>query len=231
LGRTNLSIAEGSYVTSPSCHDGFNNRIWAFPQACVENPRQPYFSVSTSTGAITNYPNTGASGYLPGSPFKDAWAICAHDLGYIYIGSNTEGRVYCVDVTGTSSATVVASTRTEGFFFPTVTVAGGSSAGLTAHAGAVYHQPSRAIFVWHQGYGATLRKLLIPSNPRSGTYTWSTVTPVGGSNPSSGLNGDFNGPYSKFNIINDMGNGQAAFVHCGNISGPTHVFKVPLAGL
>ena len=36
---------------------------------------------------------------------------------------------------------------------------------------------------------------------------------------------------SKFNIIQDMGNGQAALVVCMDTGGPTYVYKLPANGV
>ena len=44
-------------------------------------------------------------------------------------------------------------------------------------------------------------------------------------------NVNFHGSYSKFNIIEDMGNGHAAFVNVVDVQGPVYVYKVPKGGI
>src|SRR6185436_1597589 len=86
---------------------------------------------------------------------------------------------------------------------------GGSS---SPGSGAVYHKPSRAVLSWNNS-GSTLRKLSIPSNPLGSGYSWSTISAASGNSVSpQAFDGDFQGSYSKFNIIEDMGNGQSALV-------------------
>jgi hypothetical protein len=79
--------------------------------------------------------------------------------------------------------------------------------------------------------GGQIRKLVIPTtgsayNP-SGQWVWSTISPGGATPTAAGGQGT----YSKWNIVEDMGNGRAAIVFCGGISLPTFVYKVPVAGI
>jgi hypothetical protein len=94
--------------------------------------------------------------------------------------------------------------------------------------GAVYHQPSRSILVYDPILGGTVRKLKIPAVPRSGTWTWSDVAHNGAA-PSIPI--ATNGAFSKFNIVNDMGNGQACLVVCTQEGGPSYVYKLPAGEL
>jgi hypothetical protein len=95
----------------------------------------------------------------------------------------------------------------------------------------VYHQASRAILVWDTSCGASVRKLSIPANPLSNGYTWSTINPASGNSvvPPGPLDSDFRGAFSKFNMIENMGNGQSALVFVGRTTGQTYVFKLPVA--
>ena len=109
--------------------------------------------------------------------------------------------------------------------------------------GAAYHKPSRSILLYDASdmRDATLYKLRVPTNS-DGTYsggTWqvSTVTPgSGSSNPSTGVptsGGNASGQYtwSKFNIVEDMGNGQSALVVCMDTNLPVYVYKLPVLGV
>jgi hypothetical protein len=93
----------------------------------------------------------------------------------------------------------------------------------------VYHAASRAFICWNNS-GANLYKLSVPANPAAGTYTWQgIVTPnSGGVTPSSG---SAQGTFGKFNIINDMGNGQSALVLTNRNTDPTYVYKIPASGV
>lgn len=118
------------------------------------------------------------------------------------------------------------------------TVANGSRIGRTRSgsdggcnedsAVGVFHAKSRAIFSWH-GNGANIMKLSIPSS-LSSAWTWSTVTPSG-SNTVTPTTPFAQGTFGKFGLIDDMGNGQSAFVLINKTTEAAFVYKIPLAGL
>lgn len=107
----------------------------------------------------------------------------------------------------------------------TKSVTGGTIADL---CGAAYHAPSRKIIIGGPpNITANLRTLTVPADPWNATsgFNMSTLTAAGGS--VSAVSG-FNGTYSQFQMINDMGNGQACIVmHTRSTSQPTYVYKLP----
>ena len=92
----------------------------------------------------------------------------------------------------------------------------------------MYHKPSRAILCW-DGDGVNLRKLAIPASIGS-TWTWSRVSPASG-NSVTPTAAETNGTFGRFNIIEDMGNGQSALCVVNSTTGPTFVYKLPVAGV
>jgi hypothetical protein len=137
------------------------------------------------------------------------WAIVAHDLRLLIIGCS-QGFLNLVDL-DTPTALVQKSTS-------------GTPTAWALGVGAVYHPSSRAVFCW-DGYGTSLRKLKIPADPISGSWVWSEVTAAGGgatptASPAAGA-------FGKFNIVDDMGNGQAALVVVNAIDEPTYVYRMP----
>jgi hypothetical protein len=95
----------------------------------------------------------------------------------------------------------------------------------------VYHKPSRGVLVWNDS-GSSLRKLSIPSNPLGTGYAWSTIGPGSGNAVTPrAFDGDFNGAFSKFNLIEDMGNGQSALCLVTSNAGPVYMYKLPVAGV
>ncbi len=108
----------------------------------------------------------------------------------------------------------------------------------TPGLGAVYHKASQSILLGDpKSLGGQLIRLRVPTRS-DGTYDsgaqWmvTTVAPASGSaNPVSGMKPANNGAWSKFNIIEDMGNGQSALVVCMEVDAPTYVYKLPVDGV
>jgi hypothetical protein len=103
---------------------------------------------------------------------------------------------------------------------------------------AVYHKASKSIIVGGcatsgsatQTDAMTFYKIsLSGTNPLTATYTCSTVA-VSGAIPTTNGTG-YPGSYSKFQMIQDMGNGQSAIVMATNVNGPTYVMKIPTIGI
>ena len=101
----------------------------------------------------------------------------------------------------------------------------------------VYHAPSRSLLFYEICRSplntttkvAQLRRLKIPVSGStfapSGTWQWSEIALT---------NAVYTGPsqtgissYGKFNIVNDVGGGQAALVLHDRIGQPTYVCKIP----
>lgn len=152
--------------------------------------------------------------YIPGGPLADGWSVVLDDMNprCWVIGSHQEGNLWILDLTNPAAGFVKKSTT-------------GSPNGFQPGLGAVYHKPSKAILVGGREIGRNLRKLSISgSNPLTATYSWSNIS-LGGATPVAGANA--NGTYSKFQMIDDMGNGQSAIVMATRVNGPSYVLKLP----
>jgi hypothetical protein len=201
-----------SWEGGPAAYDRVGNRVWSVAQYGLQDGG---YSVDCSTGAMTPH-----NWVLSGNPFGQAWSVIAHDLRLWIVGSVTEGKLKILNLNNVGAG------------WTTITTSGAPD-GFAAGTGAVYHPPSRAILVWNTSYGGSIRKLAIPGNPLSGTYAWSTVIPASANtiSPPGQLDSDFRGAYSKFNLIEDMGNGRSALVFVGRTTGQTFVYKLPAAGV
>ena len=209
---SNNTTGSYSWEGGPAAYDKVGNKVWSAAQFGLQDGG---YSVDATTGALTKF-----NWVLSGNPFGYAWSVIAHDLRVWIVGSVNEARIWILNLDNTAAGWTQLSTS-------------GSPNGFTSGGGAVYHQASRAILVWHHSYGASLRKLAIPSSPLSGTYTWSTVNPAAGNSvtPPGALDADFQGAFSKFNMIEDMGNGQSALCFVGRTTGQTYAYKVPASGV
>jgi hypothetical protein len=102
-----------------------------------------------------------------------------------------------------------------------VTLPGGD--GFFRYGGA-WHAPSNAALISHvSALGANFYKVKIddPASPLTSTWTISQINAVSGSPLDNGYQ-----THSRFNIIDDMGDGRAAIVHIGRFS-EVNVFKLP----
>ena len=116
----------------------------------------------------------------------------------------------------------------------------------TTGCGAVFHAPSRSILLGNPignygSLGGEVIAIRVPVNT-DGSYAggvWKVSRVAAGSgsiNPAAGVRGtppssEQNGAWSKFNLIEDMGNGQAALVVCLAVDQPTYVYKLPMIGV
>jgi hypothetical protein len=144
-----------------------------------------------------------------------------------------DGQLLALDLTATDLYATAA--------WRTISVPGLASADKVKDWGAVYHKASRSIILGR--YSSTYSKEAVAAEELpnfvtiriatdgQGAYagnTWkksvvmnkSTPSPLPESTPN-------NGAYSKFNIVNDMGDGHAALVCVADIDQPTYVYKLP----
>jgi hypothetical protein len=182
-----------------------------------------YWRVSTSGSTLgqATYKEAG----LPIGNFN-TWAVCAYDLGIIVAGDSLRRQI-CVLTLANFGSSNAWSTPTN------VSGTGYFNADEFGGAGGVYIKKNHTIAIADpRSTGKTIYKLQIPTtngayNP-SGQWVWSTITPGGATPTTASGNSSAN---SKWNIVEDMGNGQSAIVFLGDISGPTYVYKVPVNGL
>lgn len=214
-GRTNANTT--AYGFGVGVFDRVNHRIYGFANG------------SGSAGALWwRFASQGSSigvstAYSDSLTIFPQWAICAHDLGIIVVGSSWQNDIKVLNI-ASNTWTTITNVSGTGFF--------------AQGAGAVYIAANHSIAIGDpRTTGGSIYKLVIPTTSggaynSSGTWAWGLVTPSGGPSlatfASSSSN---NSASSKFNIVEDMGNGQAAIVMVTKIAGPTYVYKIPAAGL
>ena len=221
LGVSASGLSWGSSIDwQSSCtnYDKDTKKIWSLCTFTVNNPRYPFFSVDTVTGAITEYPSANNDSFPDGSWLKRATGAIVDGVWIIIAPNYGSGRILLLDL----------SNPNGGFTFKTTS---GSPAGYfpSTGCGTVYHNASNALLVYDDSLGRNLRKLTIPADKFNGSWVWSEV--VGSGETPSGQADDFQGVYTKFNIIEDMGNGQSALVVVLNVGGPVFVYKLPVSGV
>lgn len=197
------SDSDWKWLGGSAAYDRVGKRVWSIAQFALSKGAYSVDADPTSPtfGQRTEYNFNIVPGY--------SWSVIAHDLRLWVVGG--VNGLYTLNLNSPSG----------GFDQQNTT---GSSSALDLGVGAVYHQPSRAILCW-DGYGAQVRKLAIP-NPVTGSWAWSAVQPSG-SNAVTPSGSQANGTYGRFNIIEDMGNGQSALCIVNSVTGPTYVYKVP----
>jgi hypothetical protein len=190
-------------------------------------------SLNTANGVITKYGN----GF--GENLSAIWATVVYDPSgadlwryFVLQCRSNPSRLYLLNL----------KQATPTWSFVTINLNPGAVSPNLNGYGAVYHPPSRSILL-HDSNELTrdgrIMKVRVPTSGDAyagGTWQVTPINPAGGSaDPSTqpqGLN-PAGGWYtwSKFNIINDMGNGQSALVVCMDPTLPTYVYKLPAGEL
>jgi hypothetical protein len=203
---SNLNTEAGA-----ACYDPVSRKVWSTATGQTEPGASVgggvgVWSIDCQTNAITTYPINFGSG-------NPRWA--AAGLGFAFFGDTSNNRIGVID-TANPGAGITFRTPTGGTFPPD-------------KSGCVFHAPSRALLLWHAN-GSSIIKIAIPANPLTGAYTISTIAAAAG-NAVTPTGAQPNGTYSRFNIIEDMGNGQSALVVVNSTTGATFVYKLPAAGV
>lgn len=179
-----------------------------------------YWSVDTTGSTLGQnrvYKQNKSFGHWGG------WAVVAHDLRILVAGDHLRNviTVLNLDAVGTANDWQQVSNVTGTGFYQ-------------SGAGGVYIPASRSIACGDpRTTGASIKKLQIPTKlsggnvvyDPAGQWVWSSLNPGGAVPTAAGR------AYSKWNIVEDMGNGQSAIVALTKIDGPVYVYKVPLAGV
>jgi hypothetical protein len=168
-------------------------------------------------------PNIGTSSFFQsGQSFGHwgGWAVCAHDLDIIVAGDHLRNAI-CVLNCATNTWTQITNVSGTGFY--------------SSNSGGVYVAKNRTIGIGHPtALGSSFYRLAIPTTTvngkivynASGQWVWSTISPGGATVTTEAVH-----TYSRWNIVEDMGDGRSAIVYCGGIDYPTYVYKIPAAGL
>jgi hypothetical protein len=183
-----------------------------------------YWSVNTS-GA-----NIGQSTVYRKEPLDNfnSWIAIAHDLRILIAAGTHYNKIWILhlDRVGQANDWEAVSNVSGSAFFE-----GG--------AGAVYVKANASLAIANpKSTGSSFYKLKIPTKlvggqvqyDPSGTWAWSLREP-GGVPVTVPANGGNNHVYSKWNIVEDMGNGQSAIVVQTDIGLPLYVYKIQASGL
>jgi hypothetical protein len=230
-GRTRLAYTPdnlGPWVFHGRTNGGFiNNGRSVFDRAghrivSVGNPGDSVgtFWVEVPTAGANLGKSTAYSAALYTNP---SWCVIAHDLGILVCGHRTTNNVHVMDL-ASRAWTKVTNVSGTGYY--------------ASGAQGVYVAANHTIGVGDpRSTGQQIYRLSIPTADGAyspgGTWTWSLINPLGSGPGMSKFArpGSDNGAQTKWNIIEDMGNGQAALVFCGNYNGPTQVYKIASTGL
>jgi hypothetical protein len=83
--------------------------------------------------------------------------------------------------------------------------------------------------IYAQGIGKNVHRLTLPSDPFAASgYAWSEYAPVGGVTPT---NGQVTGTNGRFNLIEDMGNGEPMLVMVNSTTEPVYAMRMPAGGI
>jgi hypothetical protein len=202
----------GIYIFGVSAFDPVDHKVWGLGGNGAGYTA--YWSIGTSganLGVVNSYAANQSFGHWGG------WACVAPDLRILVAGDVYRGTICVLNLTN-ATWTQVSNVTGTGFF------EGGS--------GGVYLSGSKRIAVGlPRDLGRTIYWLQIPTtsggayNP-AGQWVWTSTTPTGPEMTETTRN---SGAYTKWNIVEDMGNGQSAIVYVGHINGPTYVYKVPVS--
>lgn len=147
---------------------------------------------------------------------NDAWSIVLHDRAspLWVIGRTSTNRLWILDPSNPSAGFRERTTSGTGSWAP--------------GCGAAYVAAHNRIYIGGTETGSVVRYLTVPADPLTGTWTWGTLSNGAGSvTPAPGY--QYNGTFSKFQVIEDMGNGQAAIALMTNVEGATYVYKLPFS--
>lgn len=219
LPLASLATDGTALIFGVSAFDRVGHKVWGLGGNSANITS--YWSIDTigpTRGTITGYAAGKSFGHF------GTWAVVAHDLRILVAGDHLRNAICVLDLDNPSGAnawTQVTNVTGTGFF-----AAGG---------GGVYVAKNRTIGIGDpRSIGNAIYRLAIPTkvtNGRvvydpAGQWAWSNSTPAGPAISTIG-----SGAYSKWNIVEDMGDGRSCIVYVPDIAGPTYVYKIPVAGL
>lgn len=173
-----------------------------------EDDEKAYWSVDSVTLDIATYHQP-----ISGAHFGSQWACIDPVRRKLVVSDYNSSDLYLLDL----------NNPIAGFVRQVTT---GGSAGRK-YFGTSYHAASDAFISMDVGVNVSGEFYKLDLS----TWAWSLIDKSGGVSPANQY-GDVQGTNGKFNLIADMGNGQACIVLVtGTGSGHTYVYKLPMAGV
>jgi hypothetical protein len=219
--------SSNQWAGSTSVYDPNSECIFT---VCPEAPGFDYVKLNTRTGAHNCYSQSSFGSAPPWAGYRCA-PVVIHNRTML---SSTPG-VLVVMHDNSNVIHLVSIPKMGAAGQGTIWVAktpGGNAPVPRKRGAAVYHNGAIYYMDW-TSYGSTIYKLTLPADLQNGDWSnaWS-IEAAHGTNPAAIQSlipvGAYSGTgqWSKFNIVHDMGNGQAALVCAAAYNGPVAVYKV-----
>lgn len=217
--NANWSNAFGHAAWDPVGH-----RVWAV--GGNNNIHAPeYWSVETAGDAIGTTTLHRYGGSLDNF---SGWIAIAHDLRILVAGGTYNGAIYVLSLDRAGEEgdwQAVTNVEGEGFF-----ESGSGGAYVIGNHTIAIGQPKTL--------GGDIVRLAIPTTTSGGStvydpagrWAFTRLTP-GGARPMVRPDGGNNDVNTKWNIVEDMGNGESAIVTVTDIDGPVYVYRIGTSGL
>jgi hypothetical protein len=209
----------GCSAAMPTAH-----KVFGFKEFTGQNE---FITINTTPGATeTTRATYGAAGVPLG---VSAWAVGCDDLGIVVVGRYGTATINVLagvtaSTAGTWHSVSVPNSYLWNEYDPT-------SAGTFRDGyNPVYHAASRSIFLYefNQNTSGKIRRLKIPTSggayQQGGTWQWSEIQTANFVTQQMGQQVGGQNTYGRFNIINDIGGGNAVLVHSprtnASVAGP-----------
>lgn len=229
-GPISGDIHTGAASFGVAAFDRVGHRVFGLGGLGSDRTNTFVWCVGTQAGSLGSSVSYLLNG---GNPYADfRWAVCAYDLNILVAADGENGRIIVFDlanVGGSGWYTAIASGQVSGSGYY-----GGGVGGPFPGAG--YVAANHTIAVGDPpNIGGKIYKLQIPTKVSSGntvydpsgTWAWTSITPGGAALTYP----DDTKPYTRFNLIENMGDNTAALIYVGGVSAPTYVYKIPATGV
>jgi hypothetical protein len=215
--QTTTTLRDG-HANVPDVYDPVSNSIWGPPTDGAENLRR----LNLTTMVETSFPI--ASGGSNGAAVFDPVSRCV-----IWLRDSTT-NIEVVDVSNPAAPVYSARQASNTMDWGRT----GTNYNADGSWQIVLHEASRQIIAFDPGKATAgaVRAIQLPTNPRTDTWgAWQSVAQAGvvptyDDDPLAGGR-----PSSRFNIVQDIGNGDGVLICASRYNGPTYVMRVPTSGI
>jgi hypothetical protein len=224
-GRLSSSTGGSNWLGGSAAYDPVTDRIFSFPQTLETGSNGAYFDVSdvVAAGDVT-YPGTvtGVTAIATpnrGGGFYNCAIYCASLRRLVLLSEDN-------DNTGTFHSLQLDNL---GAGWTSHTVSGTQPWGPYYNGGCVWHDSARRFYSYNSG-GNAIRVITVPETVTN-NWTGTTYTATGDTLPGTSSDNGSAG-FSRWNIVQDMGNGDACLLWYPNhtVTG-MYVIRVSSTGL